>query len=194
MRSVWFFITIFRLGLPLRLLLKFFIDYIFKNDVSIGNANKYVDKALKKLRREFEPFKIPDVEEKNFEIHKGRVTGLSSLYRHGDCTLDYEDGGILMTIEVAVRNVAINVQYAKKILFFWIKGHAMISVDNCAVKMKISTKNSESSCQVINLGKYELKRLTGMSVLLNWLVKLVVNVVARNSRKIIIRALEQFFS
>jgi len=140
-----------------------------------------------------EPLVIPDVKEKNFEVTQGTVTGLSSLYRHGDCGLDYVDDVIKVTAEVAVKDVVVDVKYAAKALFVWIKGHATLQVDDLAVKMVVSMVDGKAkvdSFTVVHLGKYKVKKITGMSVVLNWLLKLIVNAVAKNSRQKIINALE----
>lgn len=46
------------------------------------------------------------------------------------------------------------------------------------------------SFKVIHLGNYKIKKITGMSVVLNWLLKLIANAVAKNSRGKIIDGLE----
>ncbi|XP_015914669.1 uncharacterized protein [Parasteatoda tepidariorum] len=168
-------------------------------DDAVGNANNYIDEVLQNFRNEpwilskVEPLEIPDVDEKNFKIRKGTVKGLSSLYRHGDCTLDYENEEILVVAEVAVRNVTVDVKYEAKALFFWIKGHATLRVDDLAVKMVVSMKDGKARLtqfKVIHLGKYKLTKITGVSVVLNWLLKLIANAVAKNSRNKITNALE----
>lgn len=59
--------------------------------------------------------------------------------------------------------------------------------------MDISGKDGKAkldSFKVIHLGNYKIKKITGMSVVLNWLLKLIANAVAKNSRGKIIDALE----
>ncbi|GFX65651.1 uncharacterized protein TNCV_4093451 [Trichonephila clavipes] len=100
--------------------------YILLED-TVGNANDYVDEVLKNLRKEpwiiskIDPLDIPEVNEKNFELKEGKIRGLSSLYRHGDCTLDYDGEIVKVSAQVAVRDVFVELKYAAKALFFWIK-------------------------------------------------------------------------
>lgn len=78
---------------------------------------------LKKL----EPLDIPDVEEESFQIRNGQIKGLSSLYRHGDCTLAYENDIVNVTVEVAVKDVVVDCKYRAKALFFWVKGKLTVA-------------------------------------------------------------------
>ncbi|KAF8785934.1 uncharacterized protein LOC129958752 [Argiope bruennichi] len=167
---------------------------------TVGNANEYVDEVLNNLRNEpwvvskIDPLDIPEVNDKNFEIKDGQITGLSTLYRHGDCTLDYDGEIVKVTAQIAVRDVNIHVKYAAKALFFWIKGHADVRVDDLAVRMDLSGRDGKAtleSFKVIYLGKYKIKKITGLSVVLNWLYKLIANAVAKSSRKKIIMAMEE---
>ncbi|XP_054708970.1 uncharacterized protein LOC129218676 [Uloborus diversus] len=169
------------------------------NDESIGNANAYVDEVLENLRNEpwilsqLDPLDIPEVDEKNFRLENGQVKGLSSLYRHGNCTLAYNGEIVNVSAQVAVRDVIVEVKYAAKALFFWIKGHATVSVEDLAVRMDISGKDGRAkldSFKVIHLGEYKIKKITGVSVVLNWLLKLIANGVAKKSRGKIIDAME----
>lgn len=83
---------------------------------------------LQNLRNEpwiltkLDPLDIPNVDEANFQISEGKIKGLSSLYRHGDCTLAYDGDIVNVTGEVAVRDVTVDVKYRAKALFFWING------------------------------------------------------------------------
>ena len=165
----------------------------------VGNANVYIDEVLNNLRNEpwvlskLDPIDIPDVNEKNFQISNGQIRGLGSLYRHGDCTLAYDGERVNVSVEVAVRDVTIDVKYRAKALFFWIKGHANLVVEHLAVKMDISGKDGKAnldSFKVVHLGDYKVKKITGMSVILNWLLKLIANSVAKKSRGKIIDAME----
>ncbi|GBM16291.1 hypothetical protein AVEN_194035-1 [Araneus ventricosus] len=167
---------------------------------TVGNANEYVDEVLNNLRNEpwvvskIDPLDIPEVNDKNFEIKDGKITGLSTLYRHGDCTLDYDGEVVKVSAQIAVRDVNIHVKYAAKALFFWIKGHADVQVDDLGVRMDISGRDGKAtleSFKVTFLGKYKIKKITGLSVVLNWLYKLIANAVAKNSRKKIIMAMEE---
>ncbi|GFR02514.1 uncharacterized protein TNCT_133351 [Trichonephila clavata] len=167
---------------------------------TVGNANDYVDEVLRNLRKEpwiiskIDPLDIPEVNEKNFELKEGKIRGLSSLYRHGDCTLDYDGEIVKVSAQVAVKDVFVELKYAAKALFFWIKGHADVAVDDLAVRMDISGKDGKAkldSFKVIHLGKYKIKKITGLSVVLNWLYKLIANAVAKNSRNKIIKAMEE---
>lgn len=94
----------------------------------MGNANDYVDEVLNNLRKEpwilskLDPLDIPDVNEDNFEIKNGQIKGLSSLYRHGNCTLDYNGEIVIVSAQLAVRDVEVDLKYAAKALFFWVKG------------------------------------------------------------------------
>lgn len=94
----------------------------------MGNANEYIDEVLHNLRHEpwilkkLEPLDIPDVEEESFQIRNGQIKGLSSLYRHGDCTLAYDGDIVNVTVEVAVKDVVVDCKYRAKALFFWVKG------------------------------------------------------------------------
>ncbi|KAG8198035.1 hypothetical protein JTE90_001870 [Oedothorax gibbosus] len=173
--------------------------YVLAEEDTVGNANDYVDEVLNNLRKEpwilskIEPLDIPDVNEKSFEIKNGQIKGLSSLYRHGDCTLDYDGEIVKVSAQVAVRDVEVDLKYAAKALFFWIKGHATVKVEQLAVRMDLSGKDGKAnldSFKVIHLGEYKIKKITGMSVVLNWLLKLIANAVAKNSRAKIIDAME----
>lgn len=165
----------------------------------VGNANEYIDEVLNNLRHEpwilnkLDPLDIPDVEEENFQIKQGQIKGLSSLYRHGDCSLAYDGEIVNVTVEVAVRDVTVDVKYRAKALFFWIKGHATVAVEHLAVRMIVIGKEGKAkldSFKVIHLGDYKIKKITGMSVVLNWLLKLIANAVAKKSRGKIIDAME----
>ncbi|CAL1261635.1 unnamed protein product [Larinioides sclopetarius] len=174
--------------------------FINADEDVVGNANEYVDEVLNNLKNEpwvvskIDPLDIPEVNDKNFEIKDGKITGLSTLYRHGDCTLDYDGEVVKVSAQIAVKDVNIHVQYAAKALFFWIKGHADVQVDDLAVRMDISGRDGKAtleSFKVIELGKYKIKKITGLSVVLNWLYKLIANAVAKSSRKKIIMAMEE---
>ncbi|GIY84450.1 uncharacterized protein CEXT_461951 [Caerostris extrusa] len=81
-----------------------------------------------------------------------------------------------------------------KLFFSGLKGHADVQVDDLAVRMDISGKDGKAkleSFKVIFLGKYKIKKITGLSVVLNWLYKLIANAVAKSSRKKIIVAMEE---
>lgn len=165
----------------------------------VGNANGYIDEVLTNLRNEpslvskLDPLEIPDVTDENFEIKQGIINGLSSLYRHGDCTLAYNGEVVNVSAEIAVRDVMVDVKYRAKALFFWINGHATVAVEHLAVKMDVSGKDGKAkldSFKVIHLGDYKIKKITGMSVVLNWLLKLIANAVAKKSKGKIIDAME----
>ncbi|XP_035213144.1 uncharacterized protein LOC118187072 [Stegodyphus dumicola] len=183
----------------LLVIISLFCKPAYADDDSVGNANDYIDEVLKNLREEpwikskLDPLDIPEVKDKNFEISNGKVRGLGSLYRHGDCTLAYDDEIVTVTVQVAVRDVTVDVKYRAKALFFWIKGHATVAVDDLAVKMIITGKDGRGkleSFRVVHLGNYKIKKITGMSVVLNWLLKLIANGVAKKSRSKIINAME----
>lgn len=72
-------------------------------------------------------------------------------------------------------------------------GHATIAVEHLAVRMEVSGKDGRAhmdSFKVVHLGDYKIKKITGMSVVLNWLLKLIANAVAKKSRGKIIDAME----
>lgn len=80
-----------------------------------------------------------------------------------------------------------------KSFFLFFLGHATVAVEHLAVRMIITGRDGKAkleSFKVIQLGKYKIKKITGMSVVLNWLLKLIANAVAKNSRGKIIDGLE----
>lgn len=75
----------------------------------------------------------------------------------------------------------------------FILGKAEISVQHLAVKLDFSSTNGNAhlnSFKVTNLGNYKVRKITGMSDALNWLLKIIGNKIAGNSRGKIISALE----
>lgn len=165
----------------------------------VGNANDYVDEVLGNFRNEpsmvskVDPLEIPEVSEKKFKLKGGTVRGLSSLYRHGDCTLQYEDNTVKVECTVAVRDVVAVARYAAKALFFWIKGNVEARLEKIALNLQLSSTKGNvrlDSLKVAELGKYKIKKITGMSGVLNWLLKLIANGIAKKSRGKIIHAIE----
>lgn len=68
-----------------------------------------------------------------------------------------------------------------------------MEVQHLAVRMMVRGQDGKAKLdtfKVVHLGDYKIKKITGMSVVLNWLLKLIANAVAKKSRGKIIDAME----
>lgn len=177
------------------------LQTILCND--IGNLNEYIDHLLEnfkndgKTMKQIEPLPIPDYDDEKFKTSNGYVYGLSSLKRVGDCTIFYANDSMSIEGHLGVENVHIDVNYKAKALFFWIKGTIEGKVDSLNVRLVLNGTNGVmtlDSFKVVHLGDLKLTKATGLSVVFNWLLRLILNNIAQKSRGLIISNLENLAS
>lgn len=169
-----------------------------END-AVESLNDHIDDVLRNLRKDaslkskFDSIKIPNMSTANLQLSDIRVRGLSSLYRHGDCVLSGSEHALKITGEVGVRDISVTANYKSKVLFFWISGDVYAELDQVAIRFQLFAKETKlhlDSLKVIHLGNYRIKKITGFSILLNWLVKIILNTFSSLVRWRIIEVVE----
>lgn len=180
-------------------LLLIFVSSALSEEI-ISVVNDYIDEVLSNLKNDketsskFDPVRIPDINEKNFKGWNIYIKGLSSLYRAGDCVVITDGDIITVKGDVAVANIEINLDYKAKTLF-WISGIIRAKLDKLAVFVQatLDQKEGKTSLQefkVTQFGTIAVTKITGLSVVLNWLLKIIVNRVINNAKSRIIHIME----
>lgn len=164
-------------------------------------ANEYIDKVLNTLRETEElvmlidPIKVPDINEDKFIGKDIWIRGLSSLNRSDDCGLTINDDIYNVTANIAVSDVAIDLEYSAKAGFLWISGVINGNLDRLAISMQANFDYNNGTVhlqefKVTEFGAIYVSKITGLTFLLNWLYKIIVNIVVRKSRPRIVEAME----
>ncbi|KFM75000.1 hypothetical protein X975_18969, partial [Stegodyphus mimosarum] len=157
-----------------------FYNHAYAEDDPVRKVNNYVDEILSKLVNESmksQSLGIPDVYKEDFRLSYGKLTGFTNLYRHGDCKLKMENNISRAIVEIDVKDVAVEVTYEKK-LFVWLKGNAIVSVEDVIAKMDISSKDGKAlleSFEIIRFGNYKIKEIVGPGSILNKVLNSIIN-------------------
>ncbi|XP_023242649.1 uncharacterized protein LOC111640818 [Centruroides sculpturatus] len=169
----------------------------------IGNLNNYIDNILGNLKKDelfihqIDPLIIPDIDEGKFKTSLGVIRGLSTLQRIDDCTLSYEGDTVRVEGYLGVRDIYFNVNYKAKAILFWIKGIIEGKCDSLSVRMSLIASQGNmrlDSFKVTHFSDFKVTRATGLSIMLNWLLRLILNNIAHKSRSVIINVMESFVS
>ncbi|XP_076358182.1 uncharacterized protein LOC143250899 [Tachypleus tridentatus] len=169
-----------------------------------GNMNRYIDEVILNFRnnREYvsaiDPFSIPvALEQSDLRVTNVVVRGLSNLKRSGDVSISLNDATAVTELEgrISVTSITLSGNYWAKKWIFKISGLIYGELGEVAVKLMLNADTntgqvSLKDLQVVTFSGFQITKVTGLTVLFNWILKLIVNKVAQNMKSKIINIIQ----
>ncbi|XP_076356845.1 uncharacterized protein LOC143250261 isoform X2 [Tachypleus tridentatus] len=169
-----------------------------------GNANRYIDDLILNFRKnkdyvsKIDPFRISlVVENPNNKVYNVVVRGLSNLKRSGNVTLKVNNNTEIAELDggISVTGITFTGSYWAKWWIFKISGQIYGQLSEVAMKLILSTKLSTGQTnlkylEVNRFSRFNITKVTGLTFLFNWILKIIVNIVAQRMKDQIIQTME----
>lgn len=180
-----------------------------RSSVQVGNGNEFIDQLLELTKRayghELDPHPLPDLGfafkkkvifityEGKAQLHDGILTGLTSMHRDGDCTMEYNKDGFFMDVPIGVG--MLHFDYRGTVSFMKIGPSIEIagSVGYISIHMEIEAKTGGEP----ELKEFKILDMQGIEIkirnrfVLNSLVKVISKIVIKLFKPSIIRIVEK---
>ncbi|XP_054709667.1 uncharacterized protein LOC129219332 [Uloborus diversus] len=162
------------------------------------NFNEICDQMLENLKhaplfKKLDPFYF-DINDDSFKISQGEITGISSIYRHGDvCISTDQENNPHGSLGFGLKNLKYKGKHQVRCAI-WLKGEAKIRLSEIKVKIEFSIRNGSASIEslrIIELGNYKMEELSGFTPVLNRLLKGVLNITANILKASIMKRMEK---
>ncbi|XP_022248676.1 mite allergen Der p 7-like [Limulus polyphemus] len=169
-----------------------------------GNMNRYIDEVISNFRNNKEyvsaidPFSIPvALDESDLRVTNIVVRGLSNLKRSGDVSINHNDATAVTELDgrISVTSITLSGNYWARMWIFQISGEIYGHVSEVAVKLILNADTntgqvSLKDIQVVTFSGLQITKVTGLTFLFNWILKIIVNNVAQSMKNKIINIVQ----
>ncbi|XP_022248675.1 uncharacterized protein LOC106465143 [Limulus polyphemus] len=172
--------------------------------LTTGNANRYIDELISNFRKnkdyvsKIDPFRIPLVmENPNLRVYNMVVRGLSNLKRSGDVTLEVTNNTGIMELDgsISITGIIFSGSYWAKKWIFKISGQIYGQLSEVAIKLILNAELSTGQIslkylKVNRFSNFMITKVTGLTFLFNWILRIIVNYTAQRMKGKIIQNIE----
>ncbi|XP_022248958.1 mite allergen Lep d 7-like [Limulus polyphemus] len=174
--------------------------------MDVGNANEFIDQLIEATKmgmsHDLEPYSLPDKSigfEKKIllvtwrgeaKLYDGLLSGLTTIHRNGDCTIDVQDGNT-MHVKVHLGMGVLELRYHATVTFMDFGPSVTVEGKIGYVTINMDISSDPSTGGIPTIEKFDMDEMKGLTVTFNglgplsWLMTILTSLVLKFFKGII---------